>query len=622
VAVPIDWYSAAFENSLNGIGLHEIVTDDDGEAVDYVFLEVNPSFERILGVETDSLIGKRVTETFPGIEKEPWIDTYGRVVATGEPVFFEQHSEVLQMDFEVHAYRSSPGRFVVVFHDITPYVAARHALEHSEALRRSVIESSADHIILIDLDGTIRYINRTVSGLSPEEVIGSQIRDYVDERGRQDIDECFQRVIESGRPDSYEVEYLYEDGRIGYFESRVGPVLRDDVVVAMTVSASDRTEHHELEERLRQSQKMEAIGRLAGGVAHDFNNLLTGIKGFSDLGLSRRHLDPLLVDDLAQISALVDQAGDLTHQLLAFSRRQPIDLRVVNINDVVAETSEMLRRLLGESFKLEVDACAELLNLRADRSQLQQILMNLAVNARDAMVSGGTINIETANATFETEDRDHPLANARCVRLVVSDNGPGIPPEALPHIFEPFYTTKEVGRGTGLGLATVYGIVRQHGGSVVVRSDPGRGARFEVYFPAVDEEVDEQPTRVPARAVQPGTETVMVVEDEDSVREVTSRILRSHGYTVIEAADSREAQRLFKRQPVDLIVTDVVMPGGDGPSLFRTLSRVDPALRVIYMSGYADPAGIGDIAALGAPFLRKPFAPDQLVRRVRACLDD
>jgi CheY-like chemotaxis protein len=281
----------------------------------------------------------------------------------------------------------------------------------------------------------------------------------------------------------------------------------------------------------------------------------------------------------------------------------------------------MLRRLLGSSFTFDIVPAADLHNVRADRSQLQQILMNLVVNARDAMPAGGAIVIETANVAFETEDRNHPLAGAPCARITVSDDGPGIAVDALPHIFEPFFTTKEAGRGTGLGLATVYGIVRQHDGHLVVRSEPGQGAQFEVYFPAVDEELDERPEIGGHDRRRTGTETVLVVEDEDAVREVTSRVLRSRGYTVVEASNPEEAQGVFEGQPIDLLVTDVVMPGGDGPSLFLALSRLDSNLRVIYMSGYADPAGIGDVAALGAPFLRKPFAPDQLVRMVRDCLD-
>jgi PAS domain S-box-containing protein len=249
-----DRYRGVFKNALDGIALHEIITDDEGTPIDYVFLEVNPSFERILSVSAEDVVGRRVTEVFPGIEHEVWIRIYGRVVATGEVADFEQHSEALDKHFKVHAYRSAPGQFVTVFHDITDYIVARDALEHSEALRRSMIESSTDHIMRVDLDGTIEAINRTVDGLATEEVVGSRLHDHLDEQWHASVNECFERVVQTGKPDRYEVQYDFADGHVGYFESRVGPVLRDGEVVALTVSATDRTQQYELEERLRQSQ--------------------------------------------------------------------------------------------------------------------------------------------------------------------------------------------------------------------------------------------------------------------------------------------------------------------------------------------------------------------------------
>ncbi len=617
-----DAYRGAFEKSLDGIALHEAVTDGDGKLVDYVFLEVNPSFERILGIAADDVLGKHISEIFPQVADKPWMEIHARVLESGEPADLERHFEVLGKHLRVHAYRLADHRFVAVFRDVTRDIEARDALEHSEALRRSVVDSSADHIMLVDLDGTIRYINRPVEGVSLQDAIGSQIRDHVDERWHAGIDECFERVIATGSPDRYELEYLMPNGRAGYFESRVGPVLRDGEVVALTVSATDRTAHYELEEQLRQSQKMEAIGRMAGGVAHDFNNLLTGIKGFTHLALSRETVDASIAEDLAQISILVDQAGDLTHQLLAFSRRQPVAMEVVSLNQVVDETAEMLRRLLGENFTLEIIASERTGNLRADRGQLQQIIINLTVNARDAMPSGGRITIETDAHEAKDGSLEQGPASGDHVVLSVTDDGPGIDARTLPHIFEPFFTTKDVGRGTGLGLATVYGIVKQHGGHVLVRSEPGKGARFDVYFPAVDEPVEEEQSPADGRMGEEGSETILVVEDDESVREVTTRILRNSGYEVLAAPGPSEARKHFADGSVDLMVTDVVMPGGDGPSLFRALSELKPGLRVVYISGYAEPAGIGDIASLGAPYLRKPFAPHELVRTVRRCLDN
>ncbi len=388
----------------------------------------------------------------------------------------------------------------------------------------------------------------------------------------------------------------------------------------------DVTERHRLEGQLRQAQKMEAVGQLAGGIAHDFNNLLTAIVGYATLLERTLPPDAAAREEAQEIIGAARRAANLTHQLLAFSRKQVLRPTVVDVNVVVRDIERILHRVIGEHITLRTSLDPGLAPVLADPSQLDQVIMNLAVNARDAMPGGGRITIETANVPLDTElAQVHPDARpGGYVLLTVSDTGTGLSPDATAHLFEPFFTTKEVGKGTGLGLATVYGIVRQSGGFIGVDSEPGRGTRFRIYLPRA-----ESPAKEPVKShVAPSTAsleagTVLVVEDEAGVRHLARDVLRRSGYRVLEAADGAEALRLVAQEgTIDLLLTDVVMPGMSGAELAERFRALRPRARVLYASGYADEAlGSHGLPSGGVPYLQKPFEPDDLVRRVRELLE-
>ena len=379
--------------------------------------------------------------------------------------------------------------------------------------------------------------------------------------------------------------------------------------------AEDVTEQLRLEEQLRQAQKLEVIGRLAGGVAHDFNNLLTIINGYGELltdALPAGDPNRALVEELRTAGR---KAAALTGQLLAFSRKQPVASRVLDLREVVAETDRMLRRVIGEDVELVAEADDDLGAVRADPGSVEQVLMNLALNARDAMPRGGRLTIGLRNV-----DRD----GGRFVRLAVSDTGHGIPAEVRPHLFEPFFTTKDPGRGTGLGLAVVHGVVTQAGGSVEVASEPGAGSTFAVYFPRASEAAVPGRSGLRRLPMPRGTETVLLVEDEDAVRALVRSVLDSCGYRVLAAADGDDAIRAADAHPgpIHLLVTDVVMPVRDGREVAEWLTRRHPAAGVLYLSGYTDDAVVRHgVTAKGADFLQKPFLPAVLAQTVREILD-
>jgi signal transduction histidine kinase/CheY-like chemotaxis protein len=376
------------------------------------------------------------------------------------------------------------------------------------------------------------------------------------------------------------------------------------------------------EETVRRAQKMEAVGQLAGGIAHDFNNLLTAILGNAEL--LRSTLDNATQrSDVDEIHRAALRAAELTGQLLTFARKQRVEARVMNLNDLVHRTDKMLRRIIGERIAVRTRCHVDLPSVRVDPGQIEQVLLNLAVNARDAMPDGGNLTIETDVVDLDEEyAREHPDARpGRYAVLAVSDTGTGIAEDVRSRIFEPFFTTKEVGKGTGLGLSICYGIVRQAGGHLSVYTEVGRGTTFRIYLPEVAAAA-ATPAATAKRPMPTGTETVLVVEDEEPVRKLLRRVLAGAGYTVLAAADGEEALRLLTASlhVPDLLVTDVVLPGRTGPEIAREVRQLVPDVAVLYISGYTERAA-GNAVAIDAPFLAKPFTPELLAQRVREVLD-
>jgi two-component system cell cycle sensor histidine kinase/response regulator CckA len=392
------------------------------------------------------------------------------------------------------------------------------------------------------------------------------------------------------------------------------------------VVAQDISERHVLEQQLRQAQKMEAVGRLAGGVAHDFNNLLMVIKGHTELLMNALPPADGMSRKIAQIDRAADRAASLTKQLLAFSRMQVLQPRVMNLNGVVNDMGKLLPRLIGEDIELGIRTAPDLGAIRADASQMEQMIMNLVVNARDAMPKGGRLIIETSNAELDhTYNSTHPIVRpGKYVLLAVSDTGTGMDADTQAHIFEPFFTTKEPGKGTGLGLATVYGVVKQSGGFIWVYSEVGKGTSFKIYLPLVDQPEDKGSVPVPLAEAPRGSETILLAEDEQDVREVAREFLESGGYTVIEAHNGAEALRLAteRKGSIDLLVTDMVMPGITGKELARRLQFLHSDIGVVYMSGYSEQAA-AETAQVdeNVRLLTKPFSRGSILRAVRAALN-
>lgn len=507
--------------------------------------------------------------------------------------------------------------------EVTERKRAEEALRASEQLFRAVFDGALEALLIADDEG--RYVDANPAacalfGLPKNELIGRRVEEFTEPDF--DFEGAWSSLMKAGwltgefrlvRPDST-VRDLEFSATANILPGRHFSVLRDI------------TRRKQLEEQLNQSQKMEAIGRLAGGVAHDFNNLLTAIIGYSQLALGRLdEVDPMR-REVEEIQKAGARAAALTNQLLAFSRKQILQLTVMDLNAVVSDTEKMLQRLIGEDIELVTHLEPALWRVKADEGQISQVIMNLAVNARDAMPRGGKLIIETSNATFDDDYTSQHLGMTpgRYVLLAISDSGAGMDEETLSHLFEPFFTTKEQGKGTGLGLSTVYGIVKQSNGHLWAYSEEGQGATFKIYLPQVDESLEKDKPRDEVAAPPTGTETVLVVEDEEMLRELARRILELNGYTVLNAAGGKEAIAICEQYEgaIHLMLTDVVMPQMSGPDLASRIASLRPDMKVLFMSGYTDSAVVHNSALdPTVAYIQKPFTMDALVRKVREVLD-
>jgi two-component system, cell cycle sensor histidine kinase and response regulator CckA len=522
-------------------------------------------------------------------------------------------------------------------------VRAEAALRKSEEQYRLIAENTSDLICMIDIQGRFNYVSpsyRDVLGYPPESLLGESSFSLTHPDDIKNAEGELLRSAAQPGSERREIRIKHKNGEWKVFES-VGNWIHDsngnpqqgiwisrDITERKRAEKTLRESQEKLrlsEEQLRMSQKLEAVGQLAGGIAHDFNNLLTVIRGYSELVLNRLNESDDNRPKIEEIKRAADRASTLTHQLLAFSRKQVLQPKLFDLNHLVTDISKMLRRLIGENIEMTTIIGPDA-PINADPGQIEQVLMNLVVNARDAMPKGGRITVETARIEIDAAYASTHLSvqPGPYVMLAVSDTGSGMDGETRKHIFEPFFTTKEQGKGTGLGLSTVYGIVKQSGGNIWLYSEPGQGTVFKVYLPA-EIESDAQPAATPDRVELPrGTETILIVEDEPQIRNLALDCLTSYGYDVLSASNGLEALQLIEslQRPLDLVLTDVVMPKLSGRELSERISTLQPSARVLFMSGYTNDSVVNHGILDGATwFIQKPFTLESLVKRVREVLD-
>jgi PAS domain S-box-containing protein len=505
----------------------------------------------------------------------------------------------------------------------------RKQLAEQEELFRLISENAADMIAVVDTKGRRLYNSpsyQKLLGYSREELGKTSAFDQIHADDRKAVEDAANDARRTGMGRTVEYRIRHKEGQWLTLESTASVVRnRDGVVEKLVIVNRDITERKQLEEQLHRSQKLEAIGRLSGGVAHDFNNLLGLIIGYSEALQERIPPDDPFREAVDEIQNAGKRAAALTQQLLAFSRKQVLEPRTLNLNTIIQDIEKMLRRLVGEDIEMQLVLSPNNCSVKADRSQIEQVILNLVVNARDAMPNGGKLTIETGNWELDRSTvLRHPyVIPGPYAMLKVTDTGCGMDAELQSHIFEPFFTTKEKGKGTGLGLATAYGVIKQSGGYIWVDSEVGKGTTFRIYLPEVNAVAEAVPDMKAAAKVAPERRTILVVEDERSLRKLTRKTLSDAGHKVFEAGDASEALEISRKTEgaIDLLLTDVIMPGMSGKKLADVLLAERAGIGVLYMSGYAD----GEIATHGileegTAILRKPFTRDELMRRVEDAL--
>ena len=620
-----------------------VAMDHTGRISDF-----NPAAERTFGYTREQAVGRSMAELIiPPDMRSAHSAGLARYLASGEPRLIGRRVEMTAMRADGSVFPveltiarnpdSSPPMFTGFLRDITDRKRTEQQLRGTLSLLSATLDATADGILVVDLEGRILSFNQKFATMwsIPQAVLDARDDDqaigFVLSQ-LKDPDAFVAKVRELySMPDAESVDVLeFKDGRV--FERLSQPQRIDGASVGRVWSFRDVSESRraekalsESEGNLRQSQKMDAIGRLAGGVAHDFNNLLTVILGYSEQLREQIRGHDQQQRAVGEIHHAAEQAAALTGQLLAFSRKQMLEPRELDLNAVVDSTSRMLRRLIGEDITIDLKLDPELGLVRADEGQLQQVVLNLAINARDAMPRGGKLTLATSNTELgDAEPQRHlPLPAGRYVTLTVTDTGVGMDADTAARIFEPFFTTKPHGRGTGLGLSTVYGIVKQSGGHVWVNTAPGHGSAFKVHLPRLEGAAAEALAPVPV-ATDAGEESVLLVEDETMVRNLVRQMLVSRGYDVLVAGTGEEALDLLaqRRERIHLMVTDVVMPGIGGPELAARLATHHPEMRVLYISGHTDDGVLRHGVREGATaFLQKPFTLEALARKVREVLD-
>lgn len=595
----------------------------------------NPGAEKIFGYRSEEILGKPLDLLLPERHRTAHgahVHRFGVSHDTLRPMNARGPISGVRSNGNEFPAEASISKFEIGGEKIMTVrlrdISERFATEQHLRQLASIVESSQDAIVSEDLNGVIVSWNpgaEKMYGYTSAEAVGQSTGILVPEEEKEAASGIV-RSARDGVSSTEECLRIHKNGTPVDVAVTASPI-RDQQgnVVAVATISRDITERKRLEQQLLHSQKMEAVGRLAGGIAHDFNNLLSIIVGYTYLIKSSTGEGEPMRTAADEIMNASEKAASLTRQLLAFSRKQVIRPEIVDLTEISASIGKILPRLLGEDIDLRLVRGSNLRRIKADPGQIEQVIMNLVVNARDAMPKGGNLTVETGNVEFsESDARYHGVNPGKYVLLAVSDTGIGMDAETRERIFEPFFTTKEAGRGTGLGLATVYGIVNQSNGHIWVYSEPGQGTTFKIYFPATEELAGQSRMAAAPELTVCGNETILLVEDEEHLRELLGHVLQDKGYDVLMAGSGSEALQLLKQHSgtVDLLLTDVVMPGMRGQELTETLAAHFPAMTVIYMSGYTDNALIHSGAlSERTMFLQKPFTPDAMLQKVREALD-
>jgi two-component system cell cycle sensor histidine kinase/response regulator CckA len=506
----------------------------------------------------------------------------------------------------------------------------RRRLVNHEELFRLISENAADMIALVDANGERLYNSpayASVLGYSADDLEDTTGFEQIHPEDQERVQEASRNTLQTGVGRRIEYRVRHKDGSWRVLESTANAILDGDGKVEKLVIVNrDMTDRRRLEDQFRQAQKMEAVGRLSGGIAHDFNNLLGVIIGYGEILQEQLGSTEPFADSIQEILKAGTRASALTRQLLAFSRQQVLEPKVLELNACISETEKMLKRIIGEDIELSTVLDPRLGRVKADQGQIEQVLMNLCVNARDAMPAGGKLTIATQNFEMDpaaVRSYSYPVKLGAYILLTVTDSGTGMDSTTQTHIFEPFFSTKEKGKGTGLGLSTVYGIVKQSGGYIDVSSEPGHGAAFKIYLPRVDDEVAPDARLAKSTPSIQRHETILVVEDEASLRKLTRSLLQPLGYTVLDASDGTEALKISQdyEGEIHLLLTDIVMPGMNGRDLAEQLTTQRPSMRVVYMSGYAGQSiGCAEVFSPNTLFLSKPFTREELGAKLREAL--
>ena len=618
-------YQILFHEMLDGFALHEIMGDEAGNPVGYRFLAVNPAFERMTGLKGSKIKGRCIHEVLPG--RHPCLENFDKVAQTGKPVFFQSYVHELGKYFDVTVLMPSPGQILCILTDITERKQAEESLRQF----KTVFDAANFGMAISDMNGVLIYINdcfAAAHGYEAADLIGQPLMRLHNEEQRDQVEALIRQIVSENAFDAQEVWHCHRDGTT--FPMLItGTQVRDadGVPRYFAATAIDLAERKNLEAQLAQAQKMESVGRLAGGVAHDFNNMLSVILGYADMALNSADTTHPLHHALTQIRNSAMRSADLTRQLLAFARRQTIAPSVLDINETVAGMLKMIQRLIGEDIELAWRPMPGIWPVLMDPSQLDQILANLCVNARDAIAGVGRITIETDNIFLDKAycANHEGFIPGDYVMIAVSDNGHGMDKKTMSHLFEPFFTTKKAGKGTGLGLSMIYGAVKQNNGFINVYSEPGKGSTFRIYLPRHAGEKEQKRAEETELPALKGRETILLVEDEPMILELAVTILEMQDYTVLQASTPGEAIRLAREHAgkIHLLLTDVIMPEMNGRELAKKILSLYPDMKRLFMSGYtADVIAHHGVLDEGVHFISKPFSVKDLTAKVREALDD